>query len=131
MFVLLLLLLLWFRLIRLISIVVSCLFCSFHLLTITIVVLSVARTCHFYHSCHCYSFLFALITLGEQDVNDCWEVVKKTVENNKSIDKTKLFLLGGSHGGFLVGHLSSSPPPSFLIRAACMRNPGINQKNEK
>jgi acylaminoacyl-peptidase len=59
-------------------------------------------------------------TLDVQDVMSATEAVK----NSGLVDANKLFVCGGSHGGFLVAHVTSQFPEYF--RAAVMRNPVVN-----
>ncbi len=69
--------------------------------------------------------------IGTQDVDDCLETLKDYIVtvNHWEMHETQLFVMGGSHGGFLTAHLASlsssssspHPPPHFL--AAAMRYP--------
>jgi acylaminoacyl-peptidase len=59
-------------------------------------------------------------TLDVQDVMSATEAVK----NSGLVDADKIFVCGGSHGGFLVAHVTSQFPEYF--RAAVMRNPVVN-----
>jgi acylaminoacyl-peptidase len=59
-------------------------------------------------------------TLDVQDVMSATEAVK----NSGLVDANKIFVCGGSHGGFLVAHVTSQFPEYF--RAAGMRNPVVN-----
>jgi acylaminoacyl-peptidase len=61
--------------------------------------------------------------IGDLDVQD---VVAATVKVKESglVDPDRLGVCGGSHGGFLTGHLKSQYPD--LFQAAAMRNPVVN-----
>ena len=65
------------------------------------------------------------------DVNDCKQTLETIVaQHSDSIDVENLFYLGGSHGGFLGGHLIAhefdTPKGKRRFRAATLRNPVIN-----
>jgi hypothetical protein len=73
-------------------------------------------------------------TVGRNDVDDCAEVVKHILRQGHStgtgaghqqqapwVDEARVAIVGGSHGGFLVGHALGQYPG--LFRAGCMRNP--------
>ncbi|CAG0879625.1 unnamed protein product [Darwinula stevensoni] len=63
--------------------------------------------------------------VGVQDVKDCYDALLHVLKSEDfPVDKEKLFLYGGSHGGFLVAHLAGQYPNTF--RAACVRNPVTN-----
>ena len=64
--------------------------------------------------------------IGTQDVADCLQAIDEAVkklreEHNAEVDR--VFLLGGSHGGFLVTHLMAARPHEFA--AVASRNPVI------
>lgn len=59
---------------------------------------------------------------GKLDVEDCLSAVRFAVDKGL-IDRNKLFIMGGSHGGFLGTHLSCSHEFKFL--GAVIRNPVI------
>lgn len=64
--------------------------------------------------------------IGKQDVADCLQAIDEAVqrlreEHNVEVDK--VFLFGGSHGGFLVTHLMAARPHAFAGVAS--RNPVI------
>lgn len=51
------------------------------------------------------------------DVPQCQLLVSELVQLNPKIDPNLVFLCGGSHGGFIVLHLSSQyPVMSIIIR---------------
>ena len=51
--------------------------------------------------------------VGVQDVKDCYDALLHVLKSEDfPIDKEKLFLYGGSHGGFLVTHLAGQYPVS-------------------
>ncbi|KAE9401852.1 alpha/beta-hydrolase [Gymnopus androsaceus JB14] len=62
---------------------------------------------------------------GTLDVGDCIESVRYLVKTGVAVEGPgKLFLSGGSHGGFLLGHLIGQYPNVFT--AAVLRNPVIS-----
>ena len=61
--------------------------------------------------------------IGVLDVQDMLAVVEE-VKRVAEVDTRNLFLMGGSHGGFLTAHLLGCAPLAW--RGACMRNPVIN-----
>jgi len=61
--------------------------------------------------------------IGDLDVNDVVHAASH-VAGLGLVDPDKLFICGGSHGGFLAGHLIGQFPD--LFKAACMRNPVTN-----
>lgn len=78
-------------------------------------------------------------TIGTNDVADCMAALDHALSltygdiltSNESLelqdrifDKTKVAVVGGSHGGFLSAHLIGQYPDRFS--AACMRNPVTN-----
>lgn len=71
--------------------------------------------------------------LGKADVESCKLAVDylidsqllRNLDDHDSARSTKrLFVSGGSHGGFITAHLTSRYPN--LFRAACMRNPVVD-----
>ncbi|EGC29841.1 hypothetical protein DICPUDRAFT_51071 [Dictyostelium purpureum] len=61
--------------------------------------------------------------IGDMDYEDCVQSIVYTIEKiDTSIDKNKIGVIGGSHGGFLSAHLSRHP----LVKTAIMRNPVID-----
>lgn len=62
--------------------------------------------------------------IGRNDVDDMVQAVHLTLSNEEYIDANRLFVVGGSHGGFLTAHLIGQFPTMF--RAAAMRNPVTN-----
>lgn len=63
--------------------------------------------------------------IGSQDVMDVVHLVDEVKRKfGHVIDETRLAICGGSHGGFLVGHLTGQYPS--LFRCAAMRNPVTN-----
>ena len=62
--------------------------------------------------------------VGTQDVKDVQDVVQHFIKLKLlRIDTDNIFVLGGSHGGFLGAHLIGQFPDFY--RAACLRNPVI------
>ena len=61
--------------------------------------------------------------IGELDVADVHAASLWAIQQPK-ISKDKVFLMGGSHGGFLTGHLLGKEPTFY--KAGILRNPVIN-----
>ncbi|KAJ7379447.1 hypothetical protein OS493_016688 [Desmophyllum pertusum] len=61
--------------------------------------------------------------IGTQDVQDVQRATVKVLESG-DMDSSNVFVIGGSHGGFLCGHLIGQYPDFY--RAAVMRNPVVN-----
>ncbi|KAL0564123.1 hypothetical protein V5O48_017929 [Marasmius crinis-equi] len=62
---------------------------------------------------------------GNLDVEDCLESLRHLVRIGAAeAGPSKLFLLGGGHGGFIAGHLMSRYPNTFT--AACLTNPVLS-----
>ncbi|XP_048482643.1 acylamino-acid-releasing enzyme [Plutella xylostella] len=66
---------------------------------------------------------FLLSRVGSADVTDCKYATDQTVKKFNN-DPKRLFLYGGSHGGFLVAHLSGQYPEVY--KAVVARNPVID-----
>uniref|UniRef100_A0A7S1BNY9 acylaminoacyl-peptidase n=1 Tax=Corethron hystrix TaxID=216773 RepID=A0A7S1BNY9_9STRA len=63
--------------------------------------------------------------IGDQDVKDVVHLTKQVLQDFKGqIDSARVGICGGSHGGFLAGHLTGQN--SELFKVACMRNPVTN-----
>ncbi|XP_051153691.1 acylamino-acid-releasing enzyme-like [Leptopilina boulardi] len=62
--------------------------------------------------------------IGEVDVLDCITATHDALKKYPWLDPNYIGLCGGSHGGFLVAHLSSQYPD--LYRAVVSRNPVID-----
>ena len=60
---------------------------------------------------------------GKQDVSDCMQALEAVISTGL-VDSDRVFVMGGSHGGFLTTHLISRYPDRFL--AAAVRNPVVN-----
>lgn len=67
---------------------------------------------------------YLLGRIGKSDVADCISATKEALTKFDWLDKDKLILVGGSHGGFLVTHLSGQFPDMF--KAVIARNPVID-----
>jgi acylaminoacyl-peptidase len=64
-------------------------------------------------------------TVGDQDVKDVVHLTNHVLkEYEGKIDASKVGVCGGSHGGFLAGHLIGQYPDLFKV--AAMRNPVTN-----
>lgn len=70
--------------------------------------------------------LYSLLgKVGVQDVQEVHHATVQMVERHSQfLDKELVFLFGGSHGGFLVTHLSGQYPDFY--RAVSTRNPVID-----
>ena len=73
-------------------------------------------------------FFNALISnVGVTDVDDCGHLIQKTLtEFPNEIDSKRVSVYGGSHGGFLIGHLIGHPEFKELFKAAAVRNPVLD-----
>ncbi len=60
---------------------------------------------------------------GTHDVADCVAAAVRLLATDR-VDAQRVSVFGGSHGGFLTGHLIGQFPQ--LFRAAVMRNPVLN-----
>eukprot|EP00208_Stichococcus_sp_RCC1054_P004576 CAMPEP_0206148488 /NCGR_PEP_ID=MMETSP1473-20131121/36760_1 /ASSEMBLY_ACC=CAM_ASM_001109 /TAXON_ID=1461547 /ORGANISM="Stichococcus sp, Strain RCC1054" /LENGTH=792 /DNA_ID=CAMNT_0053545837 /DNA_START=314 /DNA_END=2692 /DNA_ORIENTATION=- len=60
---------------------------------------------------------------GSADVADCMAALHAAVDRGW-VDPERVAIVGGSHGGFLAGHLAGQHPGSF--RAAVLRNPVLD-----
>ena len=66
-------------------------------------------------------------TIGVNDVEDCGNLTKKALEQfSEVVDPEKLGVFGGSHGGFLSGHMIGHPVYKDMWKAASMRNPVLD-----
>ncbi|KAG4079036.1 hypothetical protein HA402_001691 [Bradysia odoriphaga] len=59
--------------------------------------------------------------ISKLDVPQVHQLVNKLIQSNPNIDSKLVFLCGGSHGGFIVLHLSSQYPEFY--RGVVARNP--------
>ncbi|KAG2430962.1 hypothetical protein HXX76_009928 [Chlamydomonas incerta] len=62
-------------------------------------------------------------TIGRNDVDDCMASVEAAVAEGL-VDRSRVSVVGGSHGGFLTAHLLGQHPAAF--RSGVMRNPVTN-----
>jgi len=59
---------------------------------------------------------------GTMDVEDCFNAARQVIMEMKyEVDPNRVGVIGGSHGGFLTGHLIGQHPEMFKV--AVMRNP--------
>jgi len=60
-------------------------------------------------------------------VHDCGQLTLKALDLYQDfVDKSKVTLWGGSHGGYLIGMLTGHPDYCHLWAAAASRNPVLN-----
>lgn len=52
--------------------------------------------------------------VGNVDVKDCITATQEAIKKYPWLDPKRIGLCGGSHGGFLVAHLSGQAPVSEL-----------------
>ena len=63
--------------------------------------------------------------IGTNDVADCMDILEHACKIHPSLlDASRVGVAGGSHGGFLTGHLIGQFPDRFKV--AAMRNPVTN-----
>jgi len=62
--------------------------------------------------------------VGVQDVEEVHQATLTALKNHAFLDDKGVFLFGGSHGGFLVTHLSGQYPEFY--RSVSTRNPVID-----
>lgn len=62
--------------------------------------------------------------VGKSDVYDCVLATNEATKKFPCLNPNQLILVGGSHGGFLVTHLSGQYPEMF--KAVIARNPVID-----
>lgn len=67
---------------------------------------------------------FLLGRIGKSDVADCIQATQQAFNQYPWLDSNRTVLVGGSHGGFLVTHLSGQYPDMF--KAVVARNPVID-----
>ncbi|KAJ8978653.1 hypothetical protein NQ317_019089 [Molorchus minor] len=67
---------------------------------------------------------FLLGKVGSADVSDCITATDKSLERFPWLNANSIALIGASHGGFLVTHLSGQYPDKF--KAVIARNPVID-----
>ena len=61
--------------------------------------------------------------IGSQDVDDCLQAIEVCC-STQNVDRDKIAVVGGSHGGFLGAHLVARAPK--LFKACALRNPVTN-----
>lgn len=70
------------------------------------------------------SIEFLLGKIGISDVTDCIQAIDYALDTFNWLAPNSVVLAGGSHGGFLVTHLSGQYPDKF--KAVSTRNPVID-----
>lgn len=66
-------------------------------------------------------------TIGVNDVEDCGNLTKLALEQfSDTIDPARLGVFGGSHGGFLTGHMIGHPEYKDMWKAASLWNPVLD-----
>ncbi|XP_061591019.1 S9 family peptidase isoform X2 [Cololabis saira] len=70
------------------------------------------------------SILSLIGQIGSQDVKDVQRAVLTALQRDATLDRNRLAVIGGSHGGFLACHLLGQYPDFY--RACAIRNPVIN-----
>ena len=53
--------------------------------------------------------------VGDHDVKDCHMATLHVLEQLPHLDRSKVVLMGGSHGGFLVTHLAGQYPQDYKV----------------
>lgn len=54
--------------------------------------------------------------VGDVDVKDCITATEEAIKKYPWLDRERIGLYGGSHGGFLVTHLSGQAPVNIVQR---------------
>ena len=66
-------------------------------------------------------------TIGENDIADCGNLTKMALERfSDVVDPERLGVFGGSHGGFLTGHMVGHPEYKDMWKAASLWNPVLD-----
>ena len=52
---------------------------------------------------------------GTNDVQDCQQATEDCLAQFQNLNKEKLLLYGGSHGGYLVLHLAGQYPDTYKV----------------
>lgn len=82
-----------------------------------------------YTGSNCYgaeSCTSLLGKVGTLDVMDCEDAIRATLSKYPANDPANVFLVGGSHGGFLTSYLICRTEEVVPYRAAAIRNPVWN-----
>ncbi|KAL7300788.1 hypothetical protein TKK_0006762 [Trichogramma kaykai] len=67
---------------------------------------------------------YILGKIGSSDIEDTITAIDEALQKYPWLDPKNIFLNGGSHGGFMIAHLTGQYPDKF--RAAALRNPVID-----
>lgn len=62
--------------------------------------------------------------VGDVDVKDVYQATQVALDQFPCLNRRKCVLFGGSHGGFLVAHLSGQYPDDYC--AVVARNPVVD-----
>ena len=64
--------------------------------------------------------------IGDRDVHDCGQLTLEAIKSDDTIDKKRICVEGGSHGGFMTGWLIGHPDYKDLWAASALWNPVLD-----